>query len=58
MIGDDYNDDCLGAERVGIGAGILVKTGKYRSGDERHVDHAFDSIREAVDAIVLFNGQF
>ena len=58
MIGDDYNDDCLGAERAGLGAGLLVKTGKYRLGDKTHVDHSFDSIVEAVDAIILFNSKF
>jgi len=32
MIGDDFKDDILGARAVGC-KGILVRTGKYRSGD-------------------------
>ncbi|GAB6031873.1 Haloacid dehalogenase-like hydrolase domain-containing protein 2 [Chamberlinius hualienensis] len=33
MIGDDARDDIQGAQRAGL-MGILVKTGKYREGDE------------------------
>lgn len=33
MIGDDVRDDVCGAQALGI-AGVLVRTGKYRSGDE------------------------
>lgn len=33
MIGDDVRDDVLGAMKAGL-MGILVKTGKYREGDE------------------------
>ncbi|KAH3692407.1 haloacid dehalogenase-like hydrolase domain-containing protein 2 [Dreissena polymorpha] len=36
MIGDDARDDVVGAIRAGM-KGILVKTGKYRQGDERHL---------------------
>ena len=39
MVGDDVLDDCLGAQEHGID-GILVKTGKYRDGDEiKHKDN-------------------
>ena len=36
MIGDDYQDDIEGALKVGMN-GILVKTGKYLSGDENKI---------------------
>lgn len=35
MIGDDLENDIGGAQSLGI-AGILVRTGKYRPGDENH----------------------
>ncbi|MBB4171814.1 MULTISPECIES: TIGR01458 family HAD-type hydrolase [unclassified Rhizobium] len=38
MVGDDVESDVAGALRAGIGAGILVRTGKYRAGDERQVE--------------------
>lgn len=34
MIGDDVNDDIVGAQKLEGVKGILVKTGKYREGDE------------------------
>ncbi len=34
MIGDDAESDVAGALQAGIGKGILVRTGKYRVGDE------------------------
>ncbi len=34
MIGDDAESDVAGAIKAGIGQGILVRTGKYRPGDE------------------------
>ena len=34
MVGDDAEADVAGALSAGIGAAILVKTGKYRDGDE------------------------
>src|SRR5581483_9778639 len=37
MVGDDAEVDVAAAKRAGLGAGILVQTGKYRPGDEsRH----------------------
>lgn len=44
MIGDDVEADVNGATRAGL-RGILVRTGKYRSGDEQQLEH--------VDALVL-----
>lgn len=47
MVGDDMLNDVVGAKAVGL-IGVLVKTGKYRPGDEtRHdvqPDHVVDSI--------------
>ncbi len=34
MVGDDAEFDVAGALAAGVGAGILVRTGKYRPGDE------------------------
>jgi len=39
MIGDDARDDIGGAQEAGM-RGILVKTGKYRNGDEKKIDPA------------------
>lgn len=38
MIGDDAEADIAGALRAGVGAALLVRTGKYRDGDERRFD--------------------
>lgn len=54
MIGDDFNDDVLGAEQIGI-HGILVKTGKFKLGQESCVRHSFDDISAAVSAIIKHN---
>lgn len=60
VVGDDVRDDVLGGQSAGF-RGILVKTGKYREGDERGAlvegqtrvpDLVCSSIVEAVDAIV------
>lgn len=60
MIGDDAESDVAGALRAGIGAGLLVKTGKYRPGDEARFDPAptttVADIAAAVDWIVAFEG--
>ena len=37
MVGDDAEFDASGAVAAGCGAGILVRTGKYRPGDEDRV---------------------
>lgn len=59
MIGDDAVGDIKGALEAGLGAAILVKTGKYNHGDE-HVDKTegvtptltLPSITEAVESII------
>lgn len=52
MIGDDVIDDVQGAMRAGMRA-ILVKTGKYRAGDELRLATpplaVVDSLEHAVD---------
>lgn len=49
MVGDDILNDVLGAQAAGL-TGVLVRTGKYRQGDEdRHEakpDHVVDSIAD------------
>ena len=47
MVGDDVVNDILGAQRAGL-TGILVKTGKYRSGDESTAEGDAD---EVVDSL-------
>jgi ribonucleotide monophosphatase NagD (HAD superfamily) len=55
MIGDDVRDDIGGAQNIGI-QGILVRTGKYTSGDEsKHgikPHFVADSFVEAVDYLL------
>jgi HAD superfamily hydrolase (TIGR01458 family) len=38
MVGDDAEADVAGALAAGIGSALLVRTGKYRAGDERKVE--------------------
>lgn len=56
MIGDDWRDDVLGAQLAGVGAGVLVRTGKYRPGDEeraeRRPDRVVDDFAQAVEWIL------
>ena len=56
MIGDDADADVAGALEAGIGLAILVRTGKYRAGDEdktaRRPSMVVDGIGEAVDAVL------
>lgn len=56
MIGDDAEADVSGALAAGIGTGLLVRTGKYATGDEDRVDPAptavVDDLEAAVDWIV------
>ena len=56
MIGDDAEADVAGALAAGAGTAVLVKTGKYREGDETRFDPApsmvVDGIAEAVAALI------
>ncbi len=58
MVGDDVVGDVKGALDAGLGAAILVQTGKYRHGDELGdktegvtPTHTLASVVEAVDSI-------
>ena len=55
MVGDDVRDDVIGAQEAGLRGG-LVKTGKYRQGDEdklgeKKPDYVFESL---LDIVKLF----
>ncbi|WP_348644068.1 HAD hydrolase-like protein [Mesorhizobium sp. B4-1-3] len=56
MVGDDAESDVAGALRAGLGAGLLVRTGKYRPGDETRFDPAptavVDDLAAAADWII------
>ncbi|UCI31189.1 TIGR01458 family HAD-type hydrolase [Mesorhizobium sp. B4-1-4] len=56
MIGDDAESDVAGALRAGLGAALLVRTGKYRPGDETRFDPAptalVDDLAAATDWIL------
>ncbi|KAL4229308.1 Haloacid dehalogenase-like hydrolase domain-containing protein 2 [Mactra antiquata] len=59
MIGDDVRDDVVGAMTAGMN-GILVKTGKYRKGDEDYLltgGNVGDSFAVAVDKILQDQSQ-
>lgn len=55
MIGDDIVGDVGGAQNSGM-RGILVRTGKYRPNDEKHLqvtaDAVVDNLAQAVDFIL------
>lgn len=55
MIGDDVRDDVAGAQAAGI-RGILVQTGKYRTGDEKTITpgptKVCNSFVQAVESIL------
>ncbi|MDX8490943.1 TIGR01458 family HAD-type hydrolase [Mesorhizobium sp. VK22B] len=56
MIGDDAESDVAGALSAGVGAALLVRTGKYRPNDETRVDPAptavIDDLAAATDWII------
>jgi len=56
MIGDDAEADVAGALEAGVWTAILVRTGKYRAGDEAKITTppslVVDGIGEAIDAII------
>lgn len=53
MVGDDVEADVAGALRAGVGRAVLVRTGKYRTGDEGRGDpapsHVGDDLSGAVE---------
>ena len=56
MIGDDAEADASGALAAGLALGILVRTGKYRAGDEARCDprpsRVVADLSEAVDHVL------
>ncbi len=56
MVGDDAEADVSGALKAGLGYGLLVRTGKYRSADEAAVSPpptaVVESLSEAADWIL------
>jgi HAD superfamily hydrolase (TIGR01458 family) len=56
MVGDDAEADVAGALRAGLGGAVLVRTGKYRPGDEERFDPpptvTVESLSAAADWIV------
>lgn len=60
MVGDDAESDVAGALKAGIGSALLVRTGKYRAGDEsRHAPHpsaVVDDLAAAVHWILARRG--
>jgi HAD superfamily hydrolase (TIGR01458 family) len=55
MVGDDVVSDVLGAQAAGL-TGILVRTGKYRAGDERRDEGRPDHVLESFAAVPRFLG--
>lgn len=54
MVGDDVRDDVLGAQAAGL-QGALVRTGKYRQGDEDRYgrpDYVFDNLEAVADFVL------
>jgi len=60
MVGDDAESDVCGALKAGIGTALLVRTGKYRAGDEsRYAPHptaVVDDLEAAVEWILACRG--
>lgn len=56
MVGDDAESDVAGALSAGVGAALLVRTGKYRPNDETRFDPAptavIDDLAAATDWII------
>jgi HAD superfamily hydrolase (TIGR01458 family) len=52
MVGDDVFGDVEGALKAGLGA-CLVRTGKYRAGDEGHISGDFPVVDSVVEAAEL-----
>lgn len=50
MVGDDAESDVAGALKAGLAQAVLVRTGKYRDGDERRFDPAPTAVAEDLPA--------
>ena len=53
MVGDDIVNDVLGAQSAGL-TGILVRTGKYRDGDEERHDRRPDHVLASLAVVPAF----
>ena len=52
MVGDDAEADVAGALRAGLGSALLVRTGKYRDGDEsRFTPHPTATVADLAAAV-------
>ncbi|WP_315918979.1 TIGR01458 family HAD-type hydrolase [Mesorhizobium sp. SP-1A] len=60
MVGDDAESDVAGALKAGLGAALLVRTGKYRPGDETRFEPAptavVDDLAAAADWLLSRRG--
>lgn len=52
MVGDDAETDVAGALAAGAGQAVLVRSGKYRAGDERRFDLAPSAVVDGVGGAV------
>lgn len=57
MIGDDVEADVNGALALGLQA-VLVKTGKYRAGDEQRISEGGRSAADVLEAVRMALGHF
>ena len=48
MVGDDAEFDVAGALRAGVGQAVLLRTGKYRSGDEDGIDPRPSAVLDSI----------
>jgi HAD superfamily hydrolase (TIGR01458 family) len=55
MVGDDIVNDVLGAQAAGL-TGVLVRTGKYRAGDEARDEGRPDHVLESFADVPAFLG--
>jgi FMN phosphatase YigB (HAD superfamily) len=55
MVGDDAASDASGARRAGC-QGILIRTGKYRPGDETGVEPPPTAVIDSVAALPAWLG--
>jgi ribonucleotide monophosphatase NagD (HAD superfamily) len=50
MVGDDAESDVSGALKAGLAHAILVRSGKYRDGDEERFDPPPTAVAEDLEA--------
>lgn len=57
MIGDDAENDVAGALKAGVGKAVLVRTGKYRHGDETRCEPSPSFVAEDVAEAIEWAGR-